>query len=209
LKPRGCLCILGMGAFLPIAYPSKHLFACTARGGGWRRGGACQGKGKGWRSQEGEKQAGRHHAAGPENQEGVPCSHGRHSHPRRADREQPWLGLGLQRSDPGQAQVAAPPGPNPPITYTSMEQNKRDLQVQLHMAMCTYYVCWAAHEVSAISTDFIRTFLITESKDLKGVFGAEHLLVQLEKFLEVEPLVTELGKYHKRVLAMHAATSKF
>ena len=75
--------------------------------------------------------------------------------------------------------------------------------------MCVSWAVCKPTQVSSMSTDFIRTFLITESKDLRGTFGSEQLHVQLANFLEVEPLVTELGKYHKRVLAMHAATSRF
>ena len=48
-----------------------------------------------------------------------------------------------------------------------------------------------------------------ESARKNNTFGSEQLHVQLTDFLEVEPLVTELGRYHKRVLAAHAATSKF
>ena len=75
--------------------------------------------------------------------------------------------------------------------------------------MCVSWAVCRPTQVSSMSTDFIRTFLITESKDLRVTFGSEQLHVQLANFLEVEPLVTELGKYHKRVLATHAATSTF
>ena len=58
-------------------------------------------------------------------------------------------------------------------------------------------VFWLAHP---------KTFW---GESARKAFGSEQVHVQLTDFLEVEPLVTELGKYHKRVLAMHAATSKF
>ena len=74
--------------------------------------------------------------------------------------------------------------------------------------MCVSWAVCKPAQVSSISTDFIRTF-ITESKDLRDTFGPEQLHVQPTNFMEVEPLVTEPGKYHKRVLAMDAATSRF
>ena len=86
---------------------------------------------------------------------------------------------------------------------------KQDLFTHSYTDVCVSWAVCKPTQVSSTSTDFIRTFLITESKDLRGTFGSEQLHVQFTNFLEVEPLVTELGKYRKRVPAMHAATSRF
>jgi hypothetical protein len=56
---------------------------------------------------------------------------------------------------------------------------------------------------------FASTFLFSDIKDVRGTFGAEHLLVEVGRFLEMEPMVLDLRKYYQRVLAMHAANSKF
>lgn len=60
-----------------------------------------------------------------------------------------------------------------------------------------------------MATDFTRTFLVSEGRDLRAAFGAEHLVVELTEFMKIAPVVASLQKYLKRVLAMHAAVQKF
>jgi hypothetical protein len=65
-------------------------------------------------------------------------------------------------------------------------------------------------QVSSSMSPFAKEFLISEVRDLKAKYEAEHLLVGVTKFLsESTEALEPLQKYLRRVLAMHAANSKF
>lgn len=51
----------------------------------------------------------------------------------------------------------------------------------------------------------LKTFLITETKDLAKRFGDEYLTTLLREFLDIEPDIDNLAKGHKKLMARYAA----
>ena len=61
--------------------------------------------------------------------------------------------------------------------------------------------------LDAQTSDFAKTLLVMAQRDIKAKFGAAHLLVNLEVFMKLQPLVADLESIAKRLQRMHKAMS--
>ena len=90
-------------------------------------------------------------------------------------------------------------------TITKQIENNKDHWGWAHNAENLGKLQTAQARVNVDLGEFGQAFLISEAKDVKDQYGEPHLLVQLEKFNELQETADEFAKQIKAMTIMHKA----